>query len=313
MTLFAPTVTEFSFHHGTDRLVGDLVLPPWPGPAPAVVFVEGSGPGGRDQRDWATRLAGAGFASLAYDKPGSGASTGDWTRQSLRDRAEETMAAVDAVGRHDGVRADAIALIGHSQGGWVAHLAPTLGDTVAAVVAVAGPGVGVLAQEEYRLTRMMPAAGFDRADVDRALALLHNRADAGAAGDPEAVYAAEAPWHDAPWYRMLAGTTPAEIAFVLRNLAYDPAAALAALSCPLLAIFGADDLFVPLDASVEAVAAAKPDAEIVVFPDADHNIRVYAGTGAPQVVDGRYRPGVRAPGFDELVVTWLRGRLTSGL
>lgn len=310
--LFAPTVTEFSFHHGTDRLVGDLVLPPWPGPAPAVVFVEGSGPGGRDQRDWATRLAAAGFASLAYDKPGSGASTGDWTRQSLRDRAEETMAAVDAAGRHDRVRADAIALIGHSQGGWVAHLAPALGDTVAAVVAVAGPGVGVLAQEEYRLTRMMPAAGFDRVDVDRALALLHNRADAGAAGDPEAVYAAEAPWHDAPWYPMLAGTTPAEIAFVLRNLAYDPAGALAALPCPLLAIFGTDDLFVPLDASVEAVAAAKPDAEIVVFPDADHNIRVYAGTGDPRVVDGRYRPGVRAPGFDELVVTWLRSRLTSG-
>jgi pimeloyl-ACP methyl ester carboxylesterase len=139
----------------------------------------------------------------------------------------------------------------------------------------------VLAQEEYRLTRMMPAAGFDRADVEQALALLRARAEAGATGDPEAVYAAEARWHTAPWYPMLAGTTPAEIAFALRNLAYDPAAALAALRRPLLAIFGADDLFVPLD----------------------------AGTGPPQVVDGRYHPGVRAPGFDELVVTWLRSQL----
>lgn len=55
--LFAPETTELSFRHGDDVLVGDLVRPPWPGPYPAVVFVEGSGPGGRDQREWQTRLA----------------------------------------------------------------------------------------------------------------------------------------------------------------------------------------------------------------------------------------------------------------
>ncbi|MFI6131384.1 alpha/beta hydrolase family protein [Micromonospora sp. NPDC051141] len=121
--LFAPETTELSFRHGDDVLVGDLVRPPWPGPYPAVVFVEGSGPGGRDQREWQTRLAAAGFASLAHDKPGSGASTGDWTRQSLVDRADETLAAVAALRARPDIGSGPVALIGHSQGGWVAPLA----------------------------------------------------------------------------------------------------------------------------------------------------------------------------------------------
>ncbi|MFI2713740.1 alpha/beta hydrolase family protein [Micromonospora sp. NPDC018662] len=115
--LFAPRTAELSFRHGDDVLVGDLLRPPWPGPYPAVVFVEGSGPGGRDQREWQTRLAAAGLASLAYDKPGSGASTGDWTRQSMTDRADETLAAVHALRARPDVLPQAVALIGGSQGG----------------------------------------------------------------------------------------------------------------------------------------------------------------------------------------------------
>lgn len=62
----------------------------------------------------------------------------------------------------------------------------------------------------------------------------------------------------------------------------------------MLAIFGADDVQVPVDASVRALDRIRADHTVVVFPDADHNIRVR---------------GVRAAGFDELVVTWLRHRL----
>src|SRR5258705_12310868 len=80
--LFAPMVEELTVTHRGDRLVGDLRLPPWPGPHSAVVFVEGSGPGGRDLGDWPLRLAAAGVPSLAYDKPRSGASSGAWSRHS---------------------------------------------------------------------------------------------------------------------------------------------------------------------------------------------------------------------------------------
>ncbi|MEV6812385.1 alpha/beta fold hydrolase [Micromonospora sp. NPDC051296] len=309
---FEPVSTELSFEHDGDKLVGDLVRPPWPGPHPAVVFVEGSGPGGRDLGSWPTRLAAAGFASLAYDKPGSGASTGDWTRQTLADRAEETVAAVRALRIRDDVRPDAIALVGGSQGGWVAPLAATMDDTVAAVVTVSGPGVSVLAQEEYRLRHQLPAEGFTDTDVQQALVLLHDQIHRLRSGeDPVRVHAGQAQWHDAPWYPLLAGTTPRSIAFLAGIADHDPARALTALRCPLLAIFGADDLLVPVDDSVRAISGILRDAghhdhEIVVFPRADHNIRVYAGEGPAQMSNGHYTPGVRAPGFDELLVTWLQ-------
>lgn len=313
--LFSPVIEELSFAHQGNRLVGDLVLPPWPGPHPAVVFVEGSGPGGRQQGSWPTRLAAAGFASLAYDKPGSGASTGDWTRQTLTDRAEETAAAVHALHGRDDVLAGAVALLGGSQGGWVAQLVPSLADGVAAVVTVSGPGVGVLDQEEYRLRHQLPAEGFYGDAVEQALALLREQVSRVAAGeDPSVVHAAQAPWHEAPWYPLLAGTTPESIGFLAGIADHDPAAALAALRCPFLAIFGADDLLVPVDESARVIAAALAEAghhdhQIVVFPHADHNIRVFAGSGPPQVKHGHYLPGERAPGFDELIVTWLQRRL----
>ncbi|MEH0829895.1 MULTISPECIES: alpha/beta hydrolase family protein [unclassified Micromonospora] len=316
--LFEPVTAELSFEDDGNELVGDFVRPPWPGPYPAVVFVEGSGPGGRDQGEWQTRLAAAGFASLAYDKPGSGASTGDWTRQTMADRAQETLAAVRAVRSREDVLSDAVALIGGSQGGWVAHLAAAADDRIAAVVTVSGPGVSVRVQEEYRLRHQLAAEGFSSADIRQALLLLSDQIQRVRSGDdPARVHAAQAHWHDAPWYPLLAGTTPESIAFLAGIADYDPAPALAALHCPLLAIFGADDLLVPVQASVRAVSdslgeARHADHTIVVFPGADHSIRIYTGTGPAQVKGGRYTPAERAPGFDELVVTWLERRMPVG-
>lgn len=306
--LFEPVVEETSFTHGRDELVGDLVRPPWPGPHPAVVFVEGSGPGGRDLGTWPTRLAAGGFASLAYDKPGSGASTGDWTRQGIADRAGESVAAVRAVAGRDDIRAWAVALVGGSQGGWVAQLAATMTDQVAALVTVSGPGVGVREQEEYRLRAQLPAEGFTPRDVERALWLLREQLERVAAGeDPAAVHADQAAWRDAGWYPLLAGTTPDTIAFLARIAGYDPRPALVSLRCPLLAIFGADDVRVPVRASVRAITetlagAGHRDHDIVVFPRADHGVRVPTDGGPP---GGRGGPGARAPGFHELIVSWL--------
>ncbi|MEV5631122.1 alpha/beta hydrolase family protein [Micromonospora tulbaghiae] len=316
--LFEPVTAELSFEDDGNELVGDFVRPPWPGPYPAVVFVEGSGPGGRGQGEWQTRLAAAGFASLAYDKPGSGASKGDWTRQTMADRAQETLAAVRAVRSREDVLSDAVALIGGSQGGWVAHLAAAADDRIAAVVTVSGPGVSVRVQEEYRLRHQLAAEGFSSADIRQALLLLSDQIQRVRSGDdPARVHAAQAHWHDAPWYPLLAGTTPESIAFIAGIADYDPAPALAALHCPLLAIFGGDDLLVPVQASVRAVSdslgeARHADHTIVVFPGADHSIRIYTGTGPAQVKGGRYTPAERAPGFDELVVTWLERRMPVG-
>jgi pimeloyl-ACP methyl ester carboxylesterase len=133
--------------------------------------------------------------------------------------------------------------------------------------------------------------------------------------DPAEVHAAQASWHDTAWYPLLAGTTPESIAFLAGIAGYDPVPALTRLTCPLLAIFGADDLLVHVDDSVDIIAttlaaAGHEDHQVVVFPHADHGIRVFTGEGRPRVSHGHYMPGQPAPGYAELVVTWLRHRLT---
>src|SRR6478672_301984 len=84
---------DISFMHGDVMLTGNLTLPAAGAPHPAVVMVNGSGPGDRDYFGYnapvRNHLARHGIAVLCYDRPGVGGSSGDWTKQTARSRATE--------------------------------------------------------------------------------------------------------------------------------------------------------------------------------------------------------------------------------
>lgn len=296
---------ETSFDHGSDVLVGDVVASPLSGSDRVVVFVEGSGPGGRDQGSRPVGLAGCGLDSLAYDKPGSGASTGDWRAQSIESRASETAA---AVAHCHGLGYRQVVLLGGSQGGWVARLAATMTSQVDAVVTVSGPAVGPEAQERFRLRTQLPADGFSPSDVDAAVALFDRRVRGCADGATgEEIWRAESDRHDAAWYRHLAGSAPAEIDLVGRLLTHDPRPALRSMSQPLLSVFGGADVLVDVAESVEIIRRERTGADdlVVVFPDADHSLRRYTGEGTPQFEGGHYEPGAPTPGVTEVIGHWI--------
>jgi pimeloyl-ACP methyl ester carboxylesterase len=305
--LFVPTRRELRFTHAGNELVGDLFLPADTGsPVPAVVMVMGSGPAaGEYARNWediGPRLTAAGIATFGYDKPGCGGSTGDWTRLTLHDRADETLAAVAAVAGQPEVDADRIALIGGSQGGWVAPLAASRGDAVKAVVTISGPGVTVAESDEYQIEAEGIHDGYSREEIDQALALFRRVLGRLRAGDdPADVLAGEIDLLGTPVAELAELSSVKELAFFGRIADYDPVPALEALRCPLLAIFGANDVHVPTDASVAAYRAAFARSghdrhQIAVFPDADHRILV------ADPATGRTR---RAPGLFELIAAWL--------
>jgi alpha-beta hydrolase superfamily lysophospholipase len=89
---------EVHFSSGGNTLAGVLVLPTTPGPHPAVVFVNGSGETDRTGHGLCPPLwrhfARHGFASLSWDRPGVGRSTGDFEQQTFPDRAAEALTAV---------------------------------------------------------------------------------------------------------------------------------------------------------------------------------------------------------------------------
>ena len=71
---------------------------------------------------------------------------------------------------------------------------------------------------------------------------------------------------------------PAVADFVAGIGDHDPVPALERLRCPVLAVFGARDTYIPVDASVTLMTEAferggNADVTIVVLPDADHWLR----------------------------------------
>ena len=297
---------ETSFVHDQERLVGDVVVPASGMAATLVVFVEGSGPGGRDQGRWPDRLAHGGVASLAYDKPGCGESSGSWTDQSIEDRAGETVAAV----QHGvGLGFERVALIGFSQGGWVARLAGTRSDLVDVVVTVSGPAVDVASQERFRLRSQLPADGVAPADVQAAIELFEWRCAQLAAGHAaRAVWTAEIEQRSQSWYQHSVAVTAEELEFIARVLSHDPIPAIRQLRQPLLSVFGGDDRLVDVDESVGVLHALRPATagdRIVVVPGVDHSLRMFTGPGPPDMHDGHYQPGALAAGVVSMIADWI--------
>jgi pimeloyl-ACP methyl ester carboxylesterase len=309
--LFEPVRREISFHHAGNRLVGNLVLPPAASadaPVPVVVQVTGSGPAsGPSARNWediGAQLAAGWLATFGYDKPGCGASTGDWMLQRLHDRADETLAAAAAVSAQPEVDAERIALLGGSQGGWVAPLAASAPDAISirAIVVFSGPGVTGAENEEYQIRAVGAHEGYSADEVNEALALLKRVLERlRAADDPADIMSDEIHLLGTRVSELAHITSVKDLAFFGRIADYDPVPTLESLRCPFLAIFGSDDMLVPTQRSVSAYQAAfarsgHQQYQIVVFPRADHRIML------PDPTTGQAR---RAPGLFELITVWL--------
>jgi pimeloyl-ACP methyl ester carboxylesterase len=136
------------------------------GRLPAVILLSGSG---ADDRDGYTagvpttgQLAGAvaqaGFVAVRYDKRGNGQSGGRAESATLSDHAEDARAVRRWLASRPDIDEKRIAVIGHSEGAWVALLAASREKRFAAVVTLAAPSVTgaelVLEQQQHALDQL---------------------------------------------------------------------------------------------------------------------------------------------------------------
>jgi pimeloyl-ACP methyl ester carboxylesterase len=166
---------QVTFANGEVRLAGVLLLPPGPGPHPALVFVHGSGPGTRGQYPFeADRFARQGIAVLAFDKRGAGESTGNWRLADFDVLAEDVLAGVHYLRQDRRIRADKIGLWGISQAGWIIPLAAAGSEEVAFIVPVSGGAVTPAEQEVWRQPQNLEYLQVPERfiDLDRKVATL---------------------------------------------------------------------------------------------------------------------------------------------
>lgn len=270
-TLPPATVAEttYTFRSGGVTLEGTLARPRGDARVPVAVIVAGSGPTDRDgngaaglrtntyaQLAW--RLGERGVASLRYDKRVLPTARGlvDPATLTFDDFAGDVAAAARALAADQ--RFGPVAVIGHSEGGALAIRAVARGLDAGGLVLVATAG--------------RPLGEVLREQVGRQV-------------DPAALAR-----FDSAMTRYLAGEDPGELPAPMRPLflpanrhylqsavAFDPVAELSGTVLPLLILQGAADIQVRVS-DAEALHRARPDARLVIIPDANHVLKTVADT-----------------------------------
>jgi pimeloyl-ACP methyl ester carboxylesterase len=265
----------------------------------ALVALHGAGEGTREGLLYEHLhhvLPPAGIGVVTFDRRSEGESTGDASRGRFDVQARDGLAVLEAAGVERG------GLWGYSQGGWVAPLAATMSDRVAFLVLVASTGVTPTEQMHYANAQQLRLAGFGEDVVTRALELRRRFEDHvhGIGREHEDELRADLRAAlDEDWFGFLF-IPPAPLdeegcAVWIREMDFDPRPVFAAVRVPTLAFFGAADSWSPVEPSVQSWREARGDeVEIVVIPDAEHELTVPGGTLASE--------------YEQTMVDWLRAR-----
>jgi pimeloyl-ACP methyl ester carboxylesterase len=269
---------DLSVQSGDVLLAGTLWMPPVD-PTAAVLMHPGSGPSDRHNDVFfppiREHLLAEGIAVCSFDKRGVGGSTGSWREAAIEQQADDALAAVAALVSEEGVGVP-VGLFGHSQGGWVVVEAASRGADVAFVMPNSGPGVTPGEQERYAARTRLEQDGADAAAIEEALesydALVETLREGVSLADVRGRLA-EADL-EVPVNFELAAEADWELMRALVD--YDPRPALERIDVPVLALFGADDPIVPVEASVAVYEeAVRPELlQVAVFPMADHRMMV---------------------------------------
>jgi hypothetical protein len=282
------------------------------------VLVHGSGRQPRDEyRFYARQHARQGIAALAYDKRGSGASTGDLDVATYEVLAADAASAVEAVRAHPAIDAPRVGLWGLSEGEWVAPLAASRIDA-AFLVLVSPSAMTPAEQVGHEAGELVRRAGLGEGAAREATALYARLSEFQRSGEgrdelnARLDVASREPWFDAAQY--LEPSVP-EYSRVRAldwfpawraRMDFDALPILASLDCPVLAQAGGDDPKNDGSAALrrleDAVSAGGNAAFTGLFyPDAAHGLIEWRlGQGVP--------PPWFARGYLDDQIEWVRSR-----
>lgn len=256
--------------HTAGRLEGVLTTPKGhEGRFGLIVLVHGDGPANATRDDaykpLSEAFARAGYATLAWKKPGVDGAPGDWLSQSLADRGAEVAAALDWAGQQADVDPTRIGAWGISQAGWVLPSIAARRPDLRFLILV-GVAVNWLEQGEFNLRADLNASHAteeERVDAldrrDRTIALLERGVD-------YRTYL-ESNVDDPPM-------TADRWGFVRRNFRADATADIASIAVPTLLVLGGADRNVDTEDTAR-VYRARMRTDLLSerpFPGATHSI-----------------------------------------
>ncbi|GIH79523.1 alpha/beta hydrolase family protein [Planobispora longispora] len=268
-----------------------------PGRHPAMIFVQGAGPGVRGefttQAEW---LAKAGVVTLVYDKRTVGY---DFRQRDFGLLADDALRMLAELRKRPDVDPARTGLWGISEGSWVVPIAASLSDDVSFTVLVSAPNVSPMRQVSWALGEQLDrlhAPGGVRELLIRAMGAVD-----------------------------------------MEFLRHDAEPALRRTHQPVLALYGTRDPSIPFVESTRALtraltAGGNPDYTIRYLGGADHGMRLHGGPFVPGYLEtlanwvtglpGTARPSVPIAGAtpvqrfeasDVPVTPWYAGGAVLGL
>jgi hypothetical protein len=256
-----------------------------PGGDTALVALHGAGHGTRDfllYEHLHELLPPAGIGVVTFDRRGDGESTGDSSRGRFQMQVDDALAVREAI------EEERVGMWGFSQGGWIGPLAAAQSERVAFVVGVASTGVTPSAQMMYATAQQLRLAGFGDEVVERALDLrrrfedfVHDRPVDDEALRADLLAALDEEWFAHLWLPPILFDDEGKRLWI-EEMDFDPEPVFSQVRVPALLFFGDRDSWSPIPESAQTWRRAKPDAEVVVIADAEHDMTLADGTVAPE-------------------------------
>jgi len=248
------------------------------GKLPAVVIVGGADSDDRDGTAYGVpvlaQLAGAvskaGFLAVRYDKRGFGQSGGRQESATIADLADDVHTIVKWLGDRKDVDPKRIAVLGHSEGAWVALLAAAHDRRIAGVVSIDAPSTTgaevALEQQQHALDRLKatPAERTQKIELQKKI---------------QAAVLTGKGWEDVPPALRKQADTP----WTQSVLSFDPAKVIEGVRQPMLFVHADLDRQVPVSHVERLVDLARKESksksvEVVTVRGVNH-LLVPAVTG----------------------------------
>ena len=306
------TEEKVRFSNGTIHLAGTLYIPQTKSYA-SVVLLHGSGSLNRYSfGPMAYFFAASGITVLAYDKRGTGESSGNLDEATLNELAEDGAAAVQYLRGRKEVDPKSIGLWGSSQGGFLAASVASRTNPLRFIVNQSGMYVPVWQQEIYRTKAEMTSQGFSAKEISTALDYLNLFFEVAKTGnDWPKLQQRMQELKDQKWFDVVPHIDN------LKNLqwywntlySFDPVKPLQNVSCPVLGVFGGLDRSTPVPETVENIkrGLTKAQFEYRIFPTANHGL-LEAKTGSEREIPALTH---LIPEAFEYQLSWIMKVLTS--
>ncbi len=292
--IMTPQTRPANFNNGDIALSGTLHLPPnKSGNAPAVVLAHGSGPTNRHLGPWITFFVEQGFATLAFDKRGTGESDGDWQQSNYQDLSNDLIAAARWLAQQKEIDESRIGLKTSSQSGWYGPHTLRQSELFSFLIQRAGPAVNIGVGTAHEIEQEFKAKEIAASSIQPAIAFwleLHEMAQAGANLSAANQFLQEAKAQ--PWFERTFGEweqiTPLWWSQHRANMKLQPALTTASLDQPVLWFLAEHDENVPYESSMQALEQAQkshPDLTVVTIHDAGHSFFINNADGEVRYTD----------------------------